>query len=201
MIGAAALAPSRLPAAAPGAGVAEASRPVERLDPAAAPAFSLDGLEPGHTHYEARIAAASGDRRDALSVGTLEGDAPGLRLEFAHESGARIALNLYVAAAETAAGAGAAVERLGATQNVVTADGPLEWADLTLAGRERGCAAFRLAPRNGAALRGVVCGASVDSAAIVCLVEKIEITKAGREAGYADLLAAPRHAACRTPLG
>jgi hypothetical protein len=201
MIGAAELAPSRLPAARPSASVAETSRPIETLDPAAPPAFSLEGLEPSRTHYEARIAAAGGDRRDALSVGTFDGDAPSLRLEVARDSGARAPLSLYVAAAETAAGAGAAVERLGAAQTLVTADGPLEWAALTLVGRERSCAAFRLAPRNGAALRGVVCGANVDSAAIACLVEKIEITKAGREAGYADVLAAPRRAPCRTPLG
>jgi hypothetical protein len=204
MIGAAVLAPSRPPAAEPGARVAEASRPIEMLDPAAPPSFSLEGLELGQVHYEARFAAAGGDRRDALNVGTLEGEAPGLRLEVWRESGARAALSLYVAAAETAAAAGAAVERLGATQNLVTADGPLEWAELKLAGRAGGCAAFRLAPRNGAALRGVVCGAgaaSLEAGAISCLVERIEITKAGHEAGYADLVAAPRRAACRTPLG
>jgi hypothetical protein len=211
-IGAAMLAPSRprvgMPStsvAEPGASVAEATRALETLDPAAPPVFSLEGLEPNRARYEARVAATGGDRRDALSVGTLEGAAPGLRLEISHESGARAALSLYVAAAETAAAAGAAVDRLGAPQTLVTVDGPLEWAELTLAGRERGCAAFRLAPRNGAALRGVVCGAaeaSLEASAISCLVEKIEITKAGREAGYADLLgASSRRAACRTPLG
>ena len=204
MIGGAQFAPSRPPLGGPGANVAEASRAVETLDPAAPPAFSLEGFEPARVHYEARIAAASGERRDSLSVGALDGAAPGLRLEVARESGARAASSLYVAAAETAAGAGAAVERLGATRNLVTAEGPLEWAELTLAGREGACAAFRLAPRGGAALRGVVCGAggaSLEAGAIACLVERIELTKAGREAGYADLLGAPHRAACRTPLG
>ena len=75
----------------------------------------------------------------------------------------------------------------------------------TLAGRARGCAAFRLAPLAPApcaASSAAVRGAAIDAAAIACLVEKLSLTKAGREAGYGDLLrAAPRRAPCRTPLG
>jgi hypothetical protein len=205
MIGAATLAPSRAPVTERAASVDDPARPIEMLDPEAAPVFALEGVEAAHSQYEARIDRVGGERRDALSVGALDGDAPGLRVELWREAGGRRALSLYVAAAETAAAAGAAVERLGATQSLVTLDGPVEWAELALAGRERGCAAFRLAPEGGAELRGVVCasgGANIEPTAIACLIEKLTPTKAGREAGFGALLRAPAHrAACRTPLG
>ena len=204
-VGAAALTPSRSPVIEFGSSVVKAARPVELVDAPAQPALSLNGIEAAQVRAEARIDPATGDRTDALSVGALDGGGPGLRLEVRREGAGRAALSLYVATAETAASAGAAIERLGATRNVATVEGPVEWAELTLAGRARGCAAFRLAPLGAGSMRGVVCGgagAAIDAAAIACLVEKLSLTKAGREAGYGDLLrAAPRRAPCRTPLG
>jgi hypothetical protein len=126
-------------------------------------------------------------------------------VELWRNDGRRAAISLFVAAAETAAAGGAAVERLGSVQSLASASGPIEWAALTLAGSGgRGCAAFRLAPRVGG-LRGVVCaasGATVDEAALSCLIERLSLTKAGREAGFADVLkpGPARRATCRTPV-
>ena len=45
-------------------------------------------------------------------------------------------------------------------------------------------------------------GATVDEAALACVIERLSLTKAGREAGFADVLkpGPARRAACRTPF-
>ena len=205
VIGAASLAPSRPPAESAGTSVATASPPSEVVDLAAAPALAFDGVAADQVSHETRLDRAGPGRRDALGVGRLDGVGPALRVEAWRDGGRRAAVSLFVAAAETAAAAGAAVERLGATKTLASASGPIEWAALKLAGGgERGCAAFRLAARGGG-LRGVVCaasGATVDEAALACVIERLNVTKAGREAGFADVLkpGPARRAGCRTPL-
>jgi len=205
MIGVAALAPLRPPAEDSGASVVAASPPSEVVDSSAAPALALDGVAVDQVSYETRLDRAGPGRNDALSVGRLGGVGPALRVEMWRDGGRRAAVSLFVAAAETAGAGGAAVERLGATQTLATASGPMEWAALTLAGGgERRCAAFRLAPRVGG-LRGVVCaasGATVDAAALACVIERLSLTKAGREAGFADVLkpGPARRTTCRAPF-
>jgi hypothetical protein len=205
MVGVAALAPLRPPAEDSGASVVAASPPSEVVDFSAAPALALEGVSADQVSHETRLDRAGPGRSDALGVGRLDGPGPALRVELWRDRGRRAAVSLFVAAAETAAAGGAAVERLGATETLASASGPIEWAALTLAGGgDRGCAAFRLAPRVGG-LRGVICaasGATVDEAALACVVERLSVTKAGREAGFADVLkpGPARRAACRTPL-
>jgi hypothetical protein len=205
MIGVAALAPLRPPAEDSGASVVAASPPSEVVDSSAAPALALDGVAVDQVSYETRLDRAGPGRNDALSVGRLGGVGPALRVEMWRDGGRRAAVSLFVAAAETAGAGGAAVERLGATQTLASASGPIEWAALTLAGGGgRGCAAFRLAPRVGG-LRGVICaapGATVDESALACAIERLSLTKAGREAGFADVLkrGPARRAECRSPL-
>jgi hypothetical protein len=179
-------------------------------------AIGAAALTPGGSPDARRPVAASqppetaelneaGDRRDVLSIGALSGDAPGLRLETLHSGGGRATPGLYVAAAEIAAAGGATVEKLGATQRLVTAAGPLEWSELALAGRERGCAAFRFAAGEAAGFRGVICaaaGANIAANEIACLAERIALNKTGKDGALAEALRAPpRRGACRTPLG
>ncbi len=203
--GAAMQAPLRPPAESAGTSVVAASPPSDVVDLSAAPALALEGVSADQISHETRLDRAGSGRSDTLGIGRLEGAGPALRVEIWRDGGRRTAVSLFVAAAETAAAGGAAVERLGAAKTLASASGPVEWAALTLAGGgDRGCAAFRFAPRVGS-LRGVVCaasGATVDEAAVACLIERLSLTKAGREAGFADALkpGLPRRAACRTPF-
>jgi hypothetical protein len=205
MVGAAALAPLRSPSESAGTSVVAASPPSEVVDLSAAPALALEGVSADQISHETRIDRAGSGRSDTLSVGRVEGPGPGLRVELWRDAGRQRTVSLFVAAAETAAAGGVAVERLGATKTLASASGPIEWAALTLAGGGgRGCAAFRLAPRVGG-LRGVVCaasGATVDEAALACVIERLSLTKAGREAGLGDVLkpGPARGATCRTPF-
>jgi hypothetical protein len=205
MVGLAALAPSRPPAEGAGTSVVAASPPSEVVDLSAAPALALDGIAVDQISHETRLDRAGPGRSDTLSLGRLDGAGPALRVELRRSGAQRAAASLFVAAAETAAAGGAAVARLGATETLASASGPIEWATLTLAGGSGGgCAAFLLAPRSGR-LNGVVCaasGASVDEAALACVIQRLSLTKAGREAGFADVLkpGPARRAACRTPF-
>ena len=205
MVGVAMLAPSRPPAESAGTSVVAASPPSKVVDFSAAPALAFEGVAADQISHETSLDRAGPGRSDTLGVGRLEGPGPALRVELWRDRGRRAAVSLFVSAAETAAAGGAAVERLGATETLDSASGPIEWAALTLAGGgDRGCAAFRLAPRVGG-LRGVICaasGAKVDEAALACVIERLSLTKAGREAGFADVLkpGPARRAACRTPF-
>jgi len=205
LVGVATLAPLRPSIEESGASVVAASPPGEVVDVSALPALALDGADANPIRYESRHDRAGPGRSDALSLGQLAGPGAALRVELWRDSGRRAAVSLFVAAAETAAAGGAAVERLGAPHRLASPSGPIEWAALTLAaGGDRGCAAFRLAPRVGG-LRGVMCaasGATVDEAALACAIERLSLTKAGRDAGFAEVLkpGPPRRAACRAPF-
>jgi len=205
IVGVATLAPLRPPSESAGTSVVAATPPSEVVDVSAAPALALEGVAADQINHETRVDRAGAGRSETLSVGRVEGPGPALRVELWRDGGRRTAFSLFVAAAETAAAGGAAVERLGATRTLASASGPIEWAGLTLAGGgDRGCAAFRIAPRVGG-LRGVVCaasGATVDEAALACVIERLSLTKAGREAGFADVLrpGPARRATCRAPF-
>ena len=205
MVGVASLAPLRPPTESAGTSVAAASPPSEVVDLSAAPALAFDGVAADQISRETRLDRAGPGRRDTLGVGRLDDDGAALRVELWRDGARRTAVSLFVAAAETAAAGGAAVERLGAAESLASASGPIEWAALKFAGDGgRGCAAFRLAAHGGG-LRGVVCaasGAKVDEAALACVIERLSLTRAGRDAGLGDLLkpGPARRAACRTPL-
>ncbi|MGD1016024.1 MAG: hypothetical protein ABR863_06230 [Roseiarcus sp.] len=199
---------------APTSGPSSASIPAaaapggEVVDATLAPAFALATSEGAHARYEARVDAASGERRDGLSVGALEGDSAALRIEMWRGKGARPAAGLFVEIAEQSAEFGAAIERLGAVQRLTTSQGPVDWAELTLAvakGR-RNCVGFRLAPRVEGGLHGVACaaaGAKIDAAGLGCLLDRLVVTRAGREAGFGDIVrgADDRRSACRAAVG
>jgi hypothetical protein len=208
LVGVTALAPA--PSNAPSPASAPAPAPVsgEIVDPTLAPIFTFETGDGARARYEARIDRATGARRDAYSLGALDGDAPALRVEMWKSANARGAGSLFVEIAEETAAFGAAVERLGISQIVTTSQGPVEWADLTLAGGrgKRTCVGFRLLARAGGGLHGVACataGAKIDAGALSCLVDRLALTRAGREAGFADIVksAAIRRPACRAAIG
>jgi hypothetical protein len=199
---------------APTSGPSSASIPAaaapsgEIVDATLAPAFALATSEGARARYEARIDAASGERREGLSLGALEGDAPALRVEIWKGKGARAVRGLFVEIAEESAEFGAAVERLGAVQRLKTSQGPVEWAELTLAvaqGR-RSCVGFRLASRAEGGLHGVACaaaGTKIDAGGLGCLLDRLVVTRAGREAGFGEIVrgADDRRSACRAAVG
>jgi hypothetical protein len=158
--------------------------------------------------YESRIDPASGERRDGLSLGALEGEAPALRVEMWKAKSARAEGSLFVEMAEESAGFGAAVERVGASQRLTTSQGAVEWAELTLAvaqGR-RSCVGFRLLSRADAGLRGVACaaaGAKIDAGGLACVLDRLALTRAGREAGFGEIMRGGegRRPTCRAAIG
>jgi hypothetical protein len=197
-------APSQEPTVPPSLGGAAALS--ETVDPNLAPLFTFDAGEGRQAEYEARIVAATGGRRDLYSVGVLGGDAPALRLEVQTRAKAAPSSSLFVEVAEQAAAFGAAVERLEVSHNLATAQGPVEWSELTLAGLQRSCAGFRLLGRGDIGLRGLACaapGAKLDAAALSCLIDRIALTQAGRDAGLGGLLKGPdaRRPGCRVVVG
>ena len=185
---------SSAPPSAPGPAPATVLAPQssEILDPTLAPLFTVETADGARARYEARIDRTTGARRDAYSLGAIDGDGPALRIEM-WKSKAGSAASLFVEIAEEAAASGAAVERLGGSQLLASSQGPVEWADLTLAGgrAQRGCVGFRLLARAEGGLRGVACapaGAKVDAGVLSCLVERLVLTRAGRDAGFADIV-------------
>jgi hypothetical protein len=208
LVGVASLGPAPASAPSPASAVAAAPPSGEILDPSLAPLFTLETSEGARARYEARIDPASGDRRDGLSLGALEGEGPALRVEMWRDRGARAAGGLFVEMAEESAEFGAAVERLGASQRLTTSQGPVEWAELTLAVAQarRSCVGFRLAPRADGGLHGVACaaaGTKIDASGLSCLLERLGLTRAGREAGFAEIVrsAEGRRATCRAAVG
>jgi hypothetical protein len=190
------------------ASVAPARAPdlIETLDPNLPPLFTIDAGDGAHAHYEAHIVAATGDRRDLYSLGDFGRDAPALRLELWKKVKASAPSSLFVEIAEQAAASGAAVERLEASRNLATSQGPVEWAELSLVGARRSCVGFRLLGRGEADLRGLACaaaGAKIDAAALGCLFDRLALTQAGRDAGLDSLMkgTSQRRATCRAPIG
>jgi len=164
---------------------------VETLDPKLAPLFTIDAGEGAHALYEAHVVAATGDRRDAYSVGDFRTEAPTLRVELWKRAKPSPRGSLFVEMAEAAANFGAVIERLEASRNLATSQGPVEWAELSLAGVHRRCVGFRLVGRGDAGLHGLACaapGAKIDAAELGCLIDRLTLTQAGRDAGLESLL-------------
>ncbi len=179
---------------------------VETLDPNLPPLFTFDAGDGARGRYEAHIVAATGDRRDLYSVGDFGRDAPALRLELWKRAKPTAPSSLFVEIAEQAAASGAAVERLEVSRNLATSQGPVEWAELSLAGARGSCVGFRLLGGGEAGLRGLACapaGAKIDAAALGCLFDRLALTQAGRDAGLDSLMkgTGQRRAACRAPIG
>ncbi len=178
---------------------------VEALDPKLPPLFTVDVGEGARGLYEAHIVVATGDRRDVYSLGDFRTDAPALRVELWKRAKPSSWGSLFVEMAEATAAFGAVIERLEVSRNLATAQGPVEWAELTLAGGGRNCVGFRLLGRGDAGLRGLACGATgtkIDAAELGCLIDRLTLTQSGREAGLESLLkgSGSRRQACRMPV-
>ncbi|HYA72036.1 MAG TPA: hypothetical protein VEF36_02650 [Roseiarcus sp.] len=208
LVGVTALAPGPSSAPSPASASAPAPASSETVDPALAPLFTFETADGARARYEARIDRARGARRDAYSLGALEGDGPALRVEIWKSASARAPGSLFVEIAEETARFGAAVERLGVSQIATSSQGPVEWADLTLAGArgKRDCVGFRFLGRADGGLHGVACaaaGAKIDAGVLSCLADRLALTRAGREAGLADIVksAGIRRPSCRAAIG
>jgi len=204
----AALVTSPPPTARAIATVAAAQASIERIDPNLEPLFAFDGPEGARTLYEARVDAATGDRRDVYSLGTLDGEASALRIEIWKRAKTESPGSLFVDVAEQAAALGAAVTRSEMPEVLATAEGPVEWAVLSLAGAgaSRQCIGFRFVARIDMGLHGLACaaeGGRIDAAALSCLLDRVSLTRAGREAGFDDIVkgAGTRRPGCRAASG
>jgi hypothetical protein len=197
--------PQTTPTIAP---VAAAPASIERIDPNLAPLFAFEAPEGARAQYEARVDVETGDRRDIYSLGALGGETSALRIEMWKRAKAGTSGSLFVDVAEQAAASGAAVARLGVPEVVATAEGPVEWAGLTLAGAgaPRACVGFRVVARGDMGLHGLACaaaGARIDAAALSCLLDRLSLTHAGREAGFGEIVkgAGIRRSGCRAAIG
>jgi hypothetical protein len=199
-------APPRAPSAASAAAAAAPSG--ESVAASVAPAFAFETTDGARARYESWIDPASGERRDGLSLGALDGEAPALRVEMWKGKNARAEGSLFVEMAEQSAGFGAAVERVGASQRLATSQGAVEWAELTLAAPQerRSCVGFRLLSRADGGLHGVACGAAgakIDADGLACVLDRLALTRAGREAGFGEIMRGGegRRPTCRAAIG
>jgi hypothetical protein len=207
-VGVSALAPGSTSAPGQASRLGAATPSSEVVDPSLAPLFALEGSEGAQARYEARIDRTTGARRDTVSLGALDGAAPALRIEMWRNASGRLAGSLFVEIAEELAAFGSAVERLGASQTLASSQGPVEWADLRLAGAraQRSCIGFRSVTGVGGGLRGVACaatGGKIDAAGLNCLIDRLALTRAGRGAGPGDIVRSPgvRRPTCRAAIG
>ena len=157
--------------------------------------FAASALDQTQAHYVARSRAASGERWDTLTFGEPETGDLLFRVTLRSEKSSLAKTSLFVALAKQSAELGAAVIHATSPQFDESALGPIEWADITLADRkgERPCIGFRAARTSDIALSGFACGgrgATLDRAALECLIGRLAPTNAGAQSGLADALRA-----------
>lgn len=177
----------------------------ERLAPLAV--FAGRDEDQAPTRYVARVNVATGERRDSLTWGEAEA---GLLFRVALHSGPlpQARSSLFVALATQSAELGAAVVHATTPQRYETAQGAIEWADMTLSDRngERPCVGFRTIQPLNVDLSGFACagrGASMDRASLECLIDQLTPTDAGIAAGWGEILTSDpnRTKACPRRVG
>ena len=147
----------------------------------------------------ARSRAASGERWDTLTFGEPESGDLLFRVTLRSEKSSPPKTSLFVALAKQSAELGAAVIHATSPQFDESALGPIEWADVTLSDRkgERSCLGFRATRTSDITLSGLACGgrgATLDRAALECLIGRLAPTNAGAQSGLAE---APKSDAAR----
>ena len=190
-----------MPAAAPALMEAPAPAPaVERWIDIAKPFRLFDlpsptfGREPDL--YTARRHRTGGGRADTLAYGSFEGDAPWLRVTV-YRVGAEGPPkgNVFVSIARAAAGAGLAVIHSGLAEPVPTRFGPLDVAEVRLAGRgaSRACVGYRLGIADPSLLiTGLACAPGdkpPSAASLACTVDRLDLLSAGDDTALADYFA------------
>ncbi len=207
LAGAADVALSRTPAAvaeppaappdapAPGPVWIEVNRPI-RL-------FDLSGSSFGKLPlaYRARRLSDGSERRDTLTYGTFEADAPALTLSILRAGPAGRAAALATDLARVADPETLATASGGASTPVRTRFGTVEAADLTVVtgAKPRPCLAFRLRAGDAApvAMAGLACGTPakpVDRARLACVLDRLDLLSAGEDTALRDFFVeAERH--------
>jgi hypothetical protein len=144
-------------------------------------------------HYQARVRNDTEERWDTLTFGDAGGDDILFRVTLRSTKSALARASLFVELAKQSAEIGAAVVHATNPQFYATARGPVEMADVTLAGvkGERPCLGFRFDRAQSVDLSGLACGAhgaTLDRAALTRLVDRLSATESGVEAGLGEVL-------------
>jgi hypothetical protein len=147
----------------------------------------------GPTHYQARLRENSDERWDTLTFGDAGADELLFRVTLRLAKSAVDRSSLFVELAKQSAELGAAVVHATSPQFYVTQRGPIEWADMTLAGPkgERSCLGFRFGRAQALDLSGLACGghgSRLDRVALGHLIDRLSATDSGMEAGLGEIL-------------
>ncbi|AWM88756.1 hypothetical protein [Microvirga sp. 17 mud 1-3] len=205
-----------LPPGAPGAvpaSVLVAPPPPWRPLPQAAPAYVLD--KPFAPPVFSARAHISGGREDTFVLGRF-GDSRHGRISLVQGDAGTERRSFFVDIVRRAAEAGLSVTRNAQSRMAATKFGPVEMAEVTLAGTaEQTCQAFRFAdPETAFGFQGWLCGAEariVDEAQAACFIDRIALSgqeglvlkalfaRAERNRGEACNLAARTAALSPTP--
>ena len=145
---------------------------------------------------EASVDAGSGEVRELYGSGSVAGVDPMLRLDFRSRTRDGKAAGFSGAIADSMAKLGVSVRKMGASQALATARGPMEWADLMISTSTgpKSCLAFGAAPANDKRMTGMLCGVDgtrPDLAALACVIDRLELTKSAVKAGFDRLLPGP----------
>lgn len=157
--------------------------------PRPVPMFGLESpeLENLPARIDAFQSADGRQRQDRLDVGSFDEKSAHLhlRLQPDHEGAGAAPRPFVIDLVREAASRGLAVQRSGLATGLATRFGPVETADVTLAGEgeSRACIAFRK-PADGVplALSGWWCGTSArpaDRQQLTCLIDRIDLRSAG----------------------
>jgi hypothetical protein len=183
------------PVAAPAAGPSHIAFVAnERLAPMVS--FSPPDAIRAPLHYQARMRENSTERWDTLTFGDAGGNEILFRVTLRAAKSAGSALprsSLFVELAKQSAEIGAAVVHATNPEFFSTSRGPIEWAEVTLAGAmgERPCLGFRLDRLREIDLSGLACGAhgaTLDRVALGRLIDRLSATGSGRELGLGEVL-------------
>lgn len=148
-----------------------------------------------------------GGREDVLTLGTLDGDKPALRLRiFRRADEAPLQVPLFAALAHEAAQVGLAIGRSGLPDLLPTRFGRFEIADVSLARKEGAaapCDGFRLIlDKPALTITGLACGhrgAALSQADVGCLIERLDVASARDDRDLVDFFAGSelrRNAVC-----
>jgi hypothetical protein len=165
----------------PRAGILAAPPPEWRPIDQPLPAYRLDSPELGGLSRSLQARRhISGGREDTLRLGAFDEPAAHLHLVAARVDRAQPTSTFFVDLVRQAASAGLGVARSAQPSSVATKLGPIETAEVVLAGAsERACLAFRHERADpGFRLSGWLCGAGgipVEPARLACLVDRLAV--------------------------
>jgi hypothetical protein len=143
-------------------------------------------------HYFARIRRPEAERWDTLTVGDVESDDILFQVTLYAAKSAMAKPGLFVDLARQSAELNAAIVYAASPLVAETAHGPIETADVKLAGAkgERRCLGFRLAGSPRIDVFGLACGARgapLDAAMLGRMIDRLAPTAPGTEIGLGEI--------------